>query len=94
MWVARDSYGVVTLFENYPTRIKDGWFAEGDSMLIYPDSFPNLKWEDDPLEIKLVPKHNNDEEIIEDFSKALLKDMRSMDEDFSKVINDNFWKLV
>lgn len=54
MFAAKDSYGVVTLFENYPMRITDGWFAEGHYMPLYPDPFPNLKWEDEPLEVSII----------------------------------------
>lgn len=53
MWIARDSFGVVTLFEERPTRLTDGWFAEGHSMPV-PDSFPKLTWESEPLEVSVI----------------------------------------
>lgn len=57
-WVARDSeynpylgLGLV-LFKGKPTRTDDCWTGVIDSQLPW-ESFPNLKWEDEPVEVEV-----------------------------------------
>lgn len=67
MWVARDKDGDLNLFSHKPHRCTDvGWDNESwdvvsednliDFMLINPNMFPDLTWEDEPIEVELVVK--------------------------------------
>lgn len=100
MFLTRDKENNdLTLWFNKPRRSYTFWKSDNGEVGILLegeefDKFKYLKWEDDPLEIEFVTKHNNDEEVIEDFSKTLLKDMRPMDADFAQCLNEHFWELV
>ena len=67
MWIARDKDGQLTLFTNKPHRCTDvGWDNESwdvvsmdeftDTMILNPNLFPNLTWEDEPIEVELTLK--------------------------------------
>ena len=66
MYVARDKDGVLHVFNNQPTRQypykgsdKCGWWFESTTytqMPISTDLFPELRWEDEPIEVELVRK--------------------------------------
>jgi len=67
MWIARDKDGQLTLFTNKPHRCTDvGWDNESwdvvsmdeftDTMILNPNLFPNLTWEDEPIEVELALK--------------------------------------
>ena len=67
MWIARDKDGELNLFSNKPHRCTSiGWNNESwdvesmdefnDTMLLNPNLFPNLNWEDEPIEVELVIK--------------------------------------
>ena len=71
MWVARDKNGKLYLFTVFPERYDSEWNS-GDwkSQMEIPSSlFPNLKWENEPLEVELNPKGAFDA-IYEDLQKA------------------------
>lgn len=54
-WVARDADGDMFLYQNEPNRIEITWF--GYMMHSLPkDSFPDLTWDDDPIEVELIIK--------------------------------------
>lgn len=61
MWVARDKNGTLTLWVNeYPKREYGIWIAlnkfgyEDWGVNIDKNLFPNLTWEDEPIEIELT----------------------------------------
>jgi hypothetical protein len=58
MWVARDEDGELYLHTDKPIRhAYSGMFVDtvfGHSVKIKETLFPKLKWEDEPIEIKLV----------------------------------------
>lgn len=60
MWVARCRGGHLFLYENKPFRNEKygGWDNIGGGGIITLDSslFTELKWEDEPIEVELVPK--------------------------------------
>ena len=57
LWVARDLCGILDAYFNKP--IRDTVWKEWDSdkgFLIIDDSFfPELKWEDEPIEVEIRP---------------------------------------
>ena len=69
MFVARERKSVspsLKLYTKKPVRDykyypRGLWVSDGDSIPLPPELFPNLKWEDEPLEvdITLTPKPNN-----------------------------------
>lgn len=67
MWIARDKDGQLTLFSNKPHRCKEvGWNNESwdvvsmdeftDTMILNSNMFPDLTWEDEPIEVELISK--------------------------------------
>ena len=61
-WVARDRNGEISVYEDYPERDSNGqfWLASG-YMSIDEKSFPDLKWEDEPMEVEVtIKKKRND----------------------------------
>ena len=54
MYVARDKNGMLFLFKIKPVRMGDIWSWDEYSYVLDYDMFPNLKWEDEPLEVNLV----------------------------------------
>ena len=64
MWIARDEDGSLRIYNDEPIRscIDDKWTIDfsktlyDECMAIDDDLFPELKWEDEPLEIKLIKR--------------------------------------
>lgn len=69
MWIARDKNGELTLFSNKPNRytsigkepINEYWDVVPvnkftSAMILNSNMFPNLTWEDEPIEVELVIK--------------------------------------
>lgn len=66
MWVARDKDGCLWLYIYKPIRSKTNYWwevdeqntplDEDDCMLIDIELFPDLSWEDEPIEVELVRK--------------------------------------
>ena len=53
-WVARDKDGSITLYEDKPFRDGEIWKGcSWKSSGIYDLFFPDLKWEDEPVEVEL-----------------------------------------
>lgn len=62
MWVARDKDGELVLYKGKPVRShsKDKWVSFGvnwENFTIDESLFPDLKWEDEPIEVELTIKH-------------------------------------
>ena len=67
MWIARDKSGTLNLFSEKPIRIDNDddiwlsfvWHPENvhtcKRMQIDSTYFPGLKWEDEPVEVSIVP---------------------------------------
>lgn len=58
MWIARDEYGDLWLYEEKPFRKDNHWISsDGDcQILINSDWFPEVSWEDEePRELVLKP---------------------------------------
>lgn len=58
MWIARDKDGELWLFENKPVKENDIWNNSGSDYMKILDTtlLPDLKWENEPMEIELLPK--------------------------------------
>ena len=56
LWVARDKNGFLFAYEDKPKRCDNQkeWFAGKFLFSIENSFFPNLKWEDEPLEVMLT----------------------------------------
>lgn len=52
-WVARDENGEIYAYEDYPEKDSEMWIGS-NSMLLDRKSFPNIKWEDEPMEVKVT----------------------------------------
>lgn len=67
MWVARDEADVLCLYTHKPIRTENdktigNWWilpheiedsGEGEYIVIDPNLFPELRWEDEPIEVEL-----------------------------------------
>lgn len=53
LWVARDKDGWLRLFQTKPERDYESWEG-GDYFYLRSDEFPEVKWEDGPIEVALV----------------------------------------
>lgn len=97
MWVARDKNGSIRLYIEKPVQkqnIKDSGYetcldfcTDVDKMIGYlpSNSFPELKWQDEPVEVSIVPINILDDirdsmwnrginnEDIQNISKGFLK---------------------
>lgn len=71
MWVARNKIGGLQLLSNKPYREIDHtgrypidrWNCKGDFTTLDDETygvFPELKWEDEPIEVELVVKNNKE----------------------------------
>lgn len=60
MWVARDNNKLLFLYRDKPIKVQSGGYhrsisrISGDCWEINSELFPNLKFEDEPLEVGLV----------------------------------------
>ena len=57
LWVARDWSGMLYAYFNKPIRdtVWKEWDSDKVSLSIDDSFFPDLKWEDEPIEIELRP---------------------------------------
>lgn len=54
-WVARDKDNDVYVYLTQPSRFKEQWVCGGDVWVKIPHTdFPELKWEDEPIEVELT----------------------------------------
>ncbi len=63
MWVARDKNNSLWLYKEKPYRneIYECWQSEDPYVYVGPIDktlFPNLKWEDEPIEVTIIEKQN------------------------------------
>lgn len=65
-WVARDNNGKLYIYSDKPERYNKGFrWVLGSAFLPLPsDLFPDLTWDDDPIEVELIIKRKkaNDEQ--------------------------------
>ncbi len=54
-WVCRDKDGTLCLYYEKPMRGKEEWFGNYDRQLP-EDSFPDLTWQDEPIEVEIQIK--------------------------------------
>lgn len=55
MYIARDKNGTLWLYSEKPHRGFGVWFSDSaNMMMINSEEFPQLKWEDEPIEVKLI----------------------------------------
>lgn len=52
-WVARDANGIFVLYEDKPYRRKREWMDSQNLFLLDDELLPDLKWEDEPIEVEL-----------------------------------------
>ena len=57
LWVARDWSGMLYAYFNKPIRdtVWKEWYSDKVSLSIDDSFFPELKWEDEPIEVELRP---------------------------------------
>lgn len=57
LWVERDKNGFLFAYEDKPTRCDNQreWFAEKFLFSMENSFFPDLTWDDEPLEVELRP---------------------------------------
>lgn len=72
MWVARDKSGILTLFISKPVKVKsypdkDEYWDTSDiyesCITIDKELFPELTFEDGPIEVKLISEDKIDDEL-------------------------------
>ena len=71
LWVARDKRGELFLYKNKPILDCDFgiWFSDLDCMgTISKNLFPELKWEDEPIEVELRPAITDLDEKAEEYA--------------------------
>ena len=77
LWVAREKRGGLFLYETKPILDYDFgiWFSDSDCMgTISRAFFPDLTWEDEPIEVELRP---------------LVTDLDTKAEEYSNIVTDN-----
>ena len=93
MWVARDKNGNLRWFETKPSRDwgeyedyvkneltvwKDG-IIQNNEHILPSDLFPDLKWEDEPLEVNLVAVPPQNINLDYEVAKALYSELPDKD---------------
>ena len=53
-WVARDKDGCLYCYTSRPWRLDCDWRGNGAIFLKNKENFPDLKWEDEPIEVELI----------------------------------------
>lgn len=68
MWIARNKDGELNLYLAKPIRFKDCWDTDDDDLneflTIDTNLYPNLTWEDEPIEV--------DDEVVDNIIKNLI----------------------
>lgn len=72
-WVARDKSGFLFAYEDKPTRWYNQreWFAEKFLFSMENSFFPELKWQDEPLEVELRPVITDLDEIARKYANSV-----------------------
>ena len=70
MWIARDKNGTLwlyidrpiwsSIFERWEVDIEKSLLGSFGHMEIDGDLFPDLEWEDEPIEVELIKKESNE----------------------------------
>lgn len=55
LWVARDADGEIGFFKKKPKRSEYLWCSEWYCWIVRRDMFPDLTWEDEPIEVEIRP---------------------------------------
>ena len=70
LWVARDWSGMLYAYFNKPIRdtVWKEWDSDKVSLSIDDSFFPELKWEDEPIEVELRPAITNLDEKAQEYA--------------------------
>lgn len=73
LWVARDKDGNLFAYNDKPTRCDNQreWFAEKFHFSMENSFFPELKWEDEPIEVELRPTATYLDEIALKYANSI-----------------------
>ena len=73
LWVARDWGGMLYAYFNKPIRdtVWKEWDSDKVSLSIDDSFFPDLKWEDEPIEIKLRPTITDLEAKAQEYANSV-----------------------
>lgn len=76
LWVARDWGGMLYAYFNKPIRdtVWKEWDSDKVSLNIDDSFFPELKWEDEPIEVELRP---------------VIKDLNAKAQEYANSVTDN-----
>lgn len=101
MWVAREENGLLRLYTKLPYRYSLGVWRipdDGDCATISDEDYPqfkNLKWEDEPIEVNIIPTKelkNLYQELFESQTENIKPQLRSkkfFDENFGEVYEED-----
>ena len=56
MWIARDKSGSLSLYEREPQLVVEQIWTGGSSIWMMPSEFPEVTFENSPMEVELVIK--------------------------------------
>lgn len=70
LWLARDWGGILYAYFNKPIRdtVWKEWHSDKVSLQIDDSFFPELKWEDEPIEVELRPAINDLDTKAEEYA--------------------------
>lgn len=70
LWLARDWGGILDAYFNKPIRdtVWKEWHSDKVSLQIDDSFFPELKWEDEPIEVELRPAINDLDTNAEEYA--------------------------
>ena len=74
LWVAREKRGGLFLYETKPILDYDFgiWFSDSDCMgAILRAFFPELKWEDEPIEVELRPAITDLDTKVKEYANSV-----------------------
>lgn len=82
LWVARDTSGALFLTDNKPERCDfeyGMWISEGKNMMLV-NGFPNLTWDDEPIEVELCQVIQDLDAKAKDYADSVTdnKELREM----------------
>ena len=73
LWVARDWGGILDAYFNKPIRdtVWKEWNSDKASLIIDDSFFPELKWEDEPIEVELRPAITDLDTTAEEYANKV-----------------------